>query len=83
MVKNNIPIFSEIMFPNNNAEKQKEIYLTEEWLKLSDFYNGTIQCNYFNSPEDIIEKTHQNPIKTNISNKDLIYNNWSSILKQL
>ena len=77
LVNSQVPIFSEITFPNNQQNRQKDIFLTKEWLQYSDFYNGTIKCNYFDSSFNLT-----NSVKT-LKNIDYIYNQWESILKRI
>ena len=79
LIRNKIPIFSEIIFDNNDPNKQRHLFLNEEWLKLSDFYNGTIKCHYFDSFDDARKMTNKILPNTNISNKDFIYNRWAEI----
>lgn len=76
-------LFSEIVFDNNNPENQKKIYLNESWIKQSDFYNKTIKVHYFDSFEECRKLRNEKLPNINISNKDLIYNKWSKILKCL
>jgi hypothetical protein len=81
LILNNVPIFSEIIFNNNDSNKQRHLFLNEEWLKLSDFYNGTIKCHYFNSFDDLQKMTSKTFSNINISNKDFIYNQWIEVFK--
>lgn len=83
MINNGIPLFSEIMFPNRDSKKQKNLYLNEEWLKTSDFYNGTLKCHYFNSTKEISELTSKNLPNINKSNKDYVYVKWNQILNNI
>jgi len=79
MINNhNIPLFSEIVFPNRNPERQANQFLNKKWLKLSDFYNNTLNVNYFDNNFDF----SINPKKTN-SNKDSIFERWSKILERI
>ena len=71
-----VPLFSEIVFPNNIPERQAHNFLNENWLKYSDFYNGTIKSNHFDSTFNI-----QNKIKP-LKNKPEIYNKWKKILSK-
>ena len=73
------PIFSEIVFPNQHLERQAPIFLTREWLELSDFYCGVIDVNYFDDSMSISESQISAPAK----NKDLVYSKWSTILEKL
>lgn len=77
LINSGVPIFSEITFPNNQQNRQREIFLTKEWLQYSDFYNGTIKCNYFDS-----DFTLNNSVK-NLKNKGLIYHKWELILQNI
>lgn len=77
LLSHGVPIFSEIVFPNSNIDRQPKQFLTKEWLSLSDFYNGVVKVNYFDSnfvfSEDIKPE----------SNKDMIFNEWSKILQNI
>ena len=79
MLKNNIPIFSEITFPNNNPDRQSHLFLNKEWLSCSDFYNGVIDVEFF---ESFDFKTSNKNIK-DMQNKDSIYKSWTDILNKL
>lgn len=79
LILNSVPIFSEIVFNNNDSNKQRHLFLNEEWLKLSDFYNGTIKCHYFNSFDDLQKMTSKTLSNINASNKDFIYNQWIEV----
>lgn len=78
LIKNKIPLFSEIVFPNRNPNRQANLFLNEEWLKYSDFYNKTIECEYFDSLN--IKGLN---FKFNQKNSDRIMNLWSNILSSL
>lgn len=78
LIKNNIPLFSEIVFPNNNSDRQANIFLTKEWLSNSDFYNGTIECSYFNSFDEKLEI-----ILPKKNNKTQILSLWYNILSSI
>lgn len=82
IIKNNIPLFSEITFPNIWKERQRALFLNEEWLKYSDFYNGTIEAEYFNNLQELEDLTKR---KLNIKTikKELIYEKWRTILNKL
>lgn len=72
-----IPIFNEIVFPNSNPDRQASQFLTREWLSLSDFYNGTLQVNYFD---------HHSLFDGNIqptSNKEMVVEKWKQILNTI
>ena len=79
LILNKIPIFSEIIFDNNDPNKQRHLFLNEEWLKLSDFYNGTIKCHYFDSFDDAQKMASKKLSNINTSNKDFIHNEWSEV----
>lgn len=53
LIKNKIPLFSEIVFANQFKDRQKDNFTNTSWLKYSDFYNGTMQVNQFNSMNEI------------------------------
>lgn len=74
-IEKGIPIFSEIVFPNNSKDRQSSLFLNKEWLSYSDFYNGTIKANYF---EDI-DAENTNEILNN-SNFEKIMNSWDRII---
>lgn len=74
LINSNIPLFSEIVFASNNKYRQKENFLTKEWLSYSDFYNGTIKCNFFDENFQIKSDV------LNISNKEYILEKWRSVL---
>jgi hypothetical protein len=78
LINNGVPLFSEIVFNNNNPNRQSNIFLNKQWLLYSDFYNGTIKCSYFNSL-DI--KNIQLNLQEN--NKNKIMNLWNNILLSL
>lgn len=77
LIKNGIPLFSEIVFPNKNPDRQIDSFLNQEWLKYSDFYNKTIECNLFNSLD--LKQLFNFKQK----NYDTIMNSWSIILSSL
>jgi hypothetical protein len=77
LIKENIPIFSEIVFQNSLNDRQPEIFLNREWLSLSDFYNGTIQCDYFNEEIKLEKKSKF------INNKDIIFSKWEQLINNL
>jgi hypothetical protein len=82
LIKNNFPIFSEIVFPNSLIQRQKNLFLNEEWLKYSDFYNGTIQAEYFDSMQEMHSILNKNlNIKT--INKNYIYEKWKLTLNRI
>lgn len=74
-----VPIFSEITFPSAVWERQPCHFLNEKWLKLSDFYNGVIEANYFDSLEGAtkIKNLSSSKIKYN---KNEIYLKWERII---
>jgi hypothetical protein len=75
LIKSGTPLFSEIVFRNNNSERQANRFLNKEWLAYSDFYNGTIECSYFNSLQENLEEAI--PQK---NNKEKVFNLWSNLL---
>lgn len=77
LINSGAPVFSEIVFPNNLPDRQALNFLNKDWLKYSDFYNGTIKCNYFDSSLKI-ENKFKNP-----SNRDTIYEKWKTLLSTL
>ena len=77
LVNSGFNLFSEIVFPNNLRDRQAPNFLNKEWLSYSDFYNGTIKCNYFESDFKI-----KNNLK-NSSNRDIIYEKWKALLSKL
>lgn len=79
LIDQGCPLFSEITFPNSNPKRQQNIFMSKEWLQYSDFYNGTIKANLFNSLE--FENCYI-PMETS-SNKDRIYGLWLKILNSL
>lgn len=76
MIHSNIPLFSQIVFSNSRQDRQAYNFLNKEWLSYSDFYNGTIECSYFNSMEE-----NAKIIIPQRSNKEKIFSLWSNILK--
>jgi hypothetical protein len=78
LINSGIPLFSEIVFNNNNPNRQLNLFLNKEWLILSDFYNNIIECEYFESLN--FKKTC---IKPKQSNKEKIFNFWNNILLSL
>ena len=77
LIEQGFPLFSEIVFPNQNLNRQAKFFINKEWLSYSDFYNGTIISDLFESFEDQKNKL------VNLSNKTIIYNAWESILKKI
>lgn len=77
LIKNGIPLFSEIIFPNVYSERQRKYFLNKDWLMLSDFYNNTIKCNYFDEKFNL-----DNTIITS-TNKDFIYQKWEKLINKL
>lgn len=78
LISSGIPLFSEIVFSNSNPNRQSNLFLNKEWLIFSDFYNNTIECEYFDSLD--FKKTCIKPKK---SNKEKIFNFWDSMLLSL
>lgn len=79
LMDNGFPIFSEIVFPNNNPDRQPSLFLNKEWLQYCDFYNGTIKADLFDSLE--FKNSHINIEDS--SNKNIIYASWEKILNNL
>jgi hypothetical protein len=79
LINKGLPIFSEIVFPNNNPDRQPYLFLNEDWLRYSDFYNGTIKANLFDS----LEFENFNINIDFPSNKIMIYESWKNILNNL
>ena len=77
LVTSGLNLFSEIIFPNNLPDRQAANFLNKEWLSYADFYNGTIQCNYFESDFKIKKSIKQK------SNKDSVYFKWKTLIKDL
>jgi hypothetical protein len=77
LIKNGVSLFSEIVFPNIYPERQTKNFLNKDWLKLSDFYNNTIKCNYFD------EKFNLDNTITTSSNKNFVYEKWQNILNKI
>lgn len=74
LIDQGYPIFSEIVGRSDLPERHRDNFLNKKWLSYSDFYNGTISCNYFDS--DFILNHNHKP-KTN---KPAIFEKWKSIL---
>ena len=53
LIEDKIPLFSEIVFPNQLKHRQENNFINSSWLKYSDFYNGTIEAHLFNNIEEI------------------------------
>lgn len=80
----NVPVLSELVFPTPDPERKESVYFNEEWLKYSDFYNGTINCNFFNSFKDLIDKINDTSNRVyGQSNKPLVLEKWDAIIKTL
>ena len=79
LINNGVPIFSEIVFQNNNPNRQAHLFLNKEWLSYSDFYNGTIKANLFESLNISKSKIDVDYY----SNKDIIYESWIKTLNKL
>ena len=47
LIKQGVPLFSEIVFQSQNPDRQPCLFLNRKWLSYSDFYNGTIISNLF------------------------------------
>jgi len=76
LINNGVPLFSEIVFNNNNPNRQANLFLNKEWLMYSDFYNNTIECEYFKSFD--FKNLFKKPIR---NNKDKIYDMWNKIIQ--
>lgn len=74
LINSGVNVFSEIVFPNNLRDRQASNFLNKEWLSYSDFYNGTIKCNYFES--DLSFSTQITPK----SNKEIVLEKWEQKL---
>jgi hypothetical protein len=79
LIEQGCPLFSEIVFPNRNPKRQPNIFMNKDWLQYSDFYNGTIKADLFDSLE--FENSYI-PVES-LSNKDMIYGLWQNILDNL
>lgn len=79
LINQGLPLFSEIVFNNLNSNRQAHIFMSKEWLQYSDFYNGTIKADFFNSLG--LEKSEISSKSS--SNKELIYELWKKILDNL
>jgi len=78
LIDSGIGLFSEIVFENKNLNRQPNLFLNKEWLSYSDFYNGTIECEYFDS------LNFKNLLKEpKFNNKQKIFNSWRNILLSL
>lgn len=78
LIHKNVPIFSELTFPNAPLGRERNIFLTKSWISLSDFYNGTIESLFYDENFTIHE-----PNPTPPSNKDKIYTLWKDELEGL
>lgn len=74
LINSGVNVFSEIVFPNNLRDRQASNFLNKEWLSYSDFYNGTIKCNYFES--DLSFSSQITPK----SNKEIVLEKWEQKL---
>lgn len=77
LIKQGVPLFSEIVFPNSTDNRQSKTFLNKEWLSLSDFYNGTIQCDYFNEEIELEKKSKF------VNNRDSIFSKWQQLINNL
>jgi hypothetical protein len=77
LVEQGYPVLTEITFPTNDPKRNRKNFLKKEWLRYSDFYNGTVKCNYL----DKNLKLKYNV--TNTSNKDSIFFKWEKILEKI
>jgi len=78
-----VPLFSEITFPNNDPKRSRHQFLSEDWLKSCDFYNGVINVHYFDSIRELNAKQGDGRPTLSTDNKDRVYASWKKILKQL
>ncbi len=83
LIEKGVPLFSEICFPSSNGNRQPENFLNKEWLSLSDFYNGTVECNYFDDINDIFNHNKSQPNNNMETNKDLVFSKWRSVLSEI
>ena len=83
LIEKGVPLFSEICFPSSNENRQPENFLNKEWLSLSDFYNGTVECNYFDDINDIFNHNKSQPNNNTKTNKDLVFSKWRSVLSEI
>jgi len=77
------PLFSEITFANFERQRSRDQFLTEDWLRSADFYNGTINVHCFDSMRELETKAHSAGPMLSTDNKDKVYESWKKILKQL
>ena len=77
LIKQGVPLFSEIVFQSQNPDRQPCLFLNRKWLSYSDFYNGTIISNLFEYFEDKKNKL------VNSSNKAIIYCKWKKVLDKI
>ena len=74
IIEQGYPAMSEVTFFTNIPERSRKIFLNRQWLSYSDFYNGTIKCNYLDNHLKISDDVG------NVSNKDYIFDLWREIL---
>ena len=79
LIKEGVPIFSEIVFPNNDPNRQANLFLNKDWLANCDFYNGTVKTKLFSS----LKFENSNINVDSFSNKSIIYKSWINILNNL
>lgn len=74
---NTIPLMTEIVFPNNNPDRQAKQFLTKEWLSLSDFYNGVLSVAYFD------QNLNFTTLPEFRSNKESVFAKWKKVLDSI
>ena len=79
LIDSGVGLFSEIVFKNKNLNRQPNFFLNKEWLAYSDFYNGTIECLFFES----LEIKSINKITKLNNNKEKIINLWNRVLQSI
>jgi len=77
LIEEGHPVLSEMTFPTNDPKRNSKNFLKKEWLEYSDFYNGTVKCNYFDKDLELQYNVD------NISNKDFIFGKWVKILEKI
>ena len=76
LLANGVPLFSELVFPNDLPERQLHLFLNKKWLSYADFYNGTIRASYFNSLDELkIDKRRRGAVK-----EDRVLDLWKKVL---
>lgn len=75
--------FSQLNWPNTFPDRHLKHFINKEWLSYCDFYNGTINCEFFNSLDEITDCFQRFKFKPNQSNQELIFSKWKDILSQI